>query len=120
MEKALASRRYPYQTEAAPTLTRIQATKAIRVPALTVDTPNSLDKAIKEAILHNQADLGIQLVLPGSMVEEATLINIQRRALHTEDMVVMVVMGVMALTEAMGVTAVIQVDTSTITQTTKS
>lgn len=101
MEKALASKKPLYQTAATPTL--IQATKLIRVPALTVDTPNSLDKAIKEAILHNQADLGIQVVTPGSRGEEATLTNIQHRALHMEGMVVMVVMGIMAAMEVMAV-----------------
>lgn len=114
MEKALASRRSPHQTEAALTLTLIQATKAVMVPAHRVDTPNSLDKAIKEAILHSQADLGIRAVIPNSRVEEATVTNIQHRAIHME------VMEVMVVIEVMEVMAVIQGDTSTKIQTTKS
>lgn len=92
------SQSLPRPTEAAPTLT------LIRAPTLRVGTPNSLDNPIKEATLRNQADLGIRVVTPSSRVEEAT--SIQHGAPHTE--------------EAMVVMVVIQVDTSTKTQTTKS
>lgn len=117
------------RAEAAPTLTLILATKVIRAPALRADIPNSLDRPVREAMLRNQADLGVLVVTP-SRVEEGTITSIQHGAPHTEEvmvakevMVVKEVMGVRGVIEVMvgmGVMEVIQVDISTITQTTKS
>ncbi len=118
MGKASAQRSSPHPTEAAPTLT--QATKIIRAPALRVDTQNSLYNPIKEAILHSQAGLGIQVVTPSSPSIQHGAPPMEEVMAVMEVMVVMAVMEVMVVMAVMAVMVVILVDTSTKTQTTKS